>query len=35
VTSELEAGSNRIEVIVVSNLVALPSLGSMEFVIAP
>ena len=31
-TSGLEAGSNRLEVVVVSNLVALPSLGSMDFV---
>lgn len=35
VTEGLEAGSNRLEVIVVSKLVALPSLGSMEFVTTP
>lgn len=35
VTSGLEAGSNRLEVIVVSQLVALPSLGALEFVSTP
>jgi len=35
VTSGLEAGSNRLEVVVVSNLVALPSLGGMDFVSTP
>jgi len=35
VMSGLEAGSNRLEVIVVSNLVALPSLSTYEFVTAP
>ena len=35
VTSGLEAGSNRLEVIVVSKLVALPSLGTYQFVTAP
>jgi peptide/nickel transport system substrate-binding protein len=34
-TSSLEAGSNRLEVVVISKLVALPSLGSFEFVTAP
>jgi peptide/nickel transport system substrate-binding protein len=34
-TSGLEAGSNRLEVVVVSKLVALPSLASFEFVTAP
>ncbi len=34
-TSGLEAGSNRLEVVVVSKLVALPSLGSVQFVTAP
>jgi hypothetical protein len=32
VTAELEAGSNRLEVVVVSNLVALPSLAEYQFV---
>jgi peptide/nickel transport system substrate-binding protein len=31
-TGALEAGSNRVEIVAVSNLVALPSLGSFEFV---
>jgi peptide/nickel transport system substrate-binding protein len=31
-TEALEAGSNRLEVVTVSNLVALPSVGSFEFV---
>lgn len=35
VTTGLEAGSNRIEVVVVSKLVALPSLASYDFVTAP
>ena len=35
VTAGLDAGSNRLEVVVVSKLVALPSLGSYEFVTAP
>ncbi|MFQ5459612.1 MAG: ABC transporter substrate-binding protein, partial [Anaerolineae bacterium] len=34
-TSGLEAGSNRLEVVVVSKLVALPSLGAIEFVTTP
>lgn len=34
-TSALAAGSNRLEVVVVSKLVALPSLGSYQFVTAP
>ncbi|MCO5195962.1 MAG: ABC transporter substrate-binding protein [Anaerolineae bacterium] len=34
-TSMLAEGSNRLEVVVVSNLVAIPSLGSFEFVTAP
>ena len=34
-TSALEEGSNRLEVVVVSNLVALPSLGEYQFVTAP
>ncbi len=34
-TSALPEGSNRIEVVVVSNIVALPSLGSFEFVTTP
>ncbi len=34
-TSGLDAGSNRIEVIVVSQIVALPSLGAMDFVSTP
>jgi peptide/nickel transport system substrate-binding protein len=32
VTAELEAGSNRLEVVVVSNLVALPSLAEYQFI---
>ena len=35
VTQGLAEGSNRIEVVVVSNLVALPSLGSFEFISTP
>ncbi len=35
VTSKLEAGSNRLEVVVVSKLVAMPSLGSFQFVTVP
>ena len=35
VTSKLEAGSNRLEVVVVSKLVALPSLGTFQFVTVP
>lgn len=35
VTSNLSAGGNRLEVIVVSKLVALPSLGTYQFVTAP
>jgi peptide/nickel transport system substrate-binding protein len=35
ITSGLESGSNRLEVVVVSKLVALPSLGSFEFVTTP
>lgn len=34
-TAALEEGSNRLEVVVVSNLVALPSLGDYQFVTAP
>ncbi len=34
-TSGLEAGSNRLEVVVVSKLVALPSVASFQFVTAP
>ncbi len=34
-TGELAEGSNRVEVVVVSELVALPSLGSFEFVTTP
>jgi peptide/nickel transport system substrate-binding protein len=34
-TNELVEGSNRLEVVVVSNLVAIPSLGQFEFVTAP
>ena len=34
-TSGLAAGSNRLEIVVVSKLVALPSLGSFQFVTAP
>ncbi|MBK7897596.1 MAG: ABC transporter substrate-binding protein [Anaerolineaceae bacterium] len=34
-TEALAEGSNRIEVVVVSNLVALPSLGEYQFVTAP
>jgi peptide/nickel transport system substrate-binding protein len=34
-TGALEEGSNRLEVVVVSNLVALPSLGEYSFVTAP
>ena len=34
-TGALEAGSNRLEVIVVSNLVALPSFTDIQFVTAP
>lgn len=35
VTNALEAGSNRLEVIVVSNRVALPSFEALQFVTAP
>lgn len=35
VTQGLAEGSNRLEVVVVSNLVALPSLGSVDFVSSP
>lgn len=35
VTQGLAEGSNRLEVVVVSNLVALPSLGSVDFVSTP
>jgi peptide/nickel transport system substrate-binding protein len=35
VTTGLEAGSNRLEIVVVSKLVALPTLTSFEFVTAP
>ncbi len=35
VTSELEAGSNRLEVVVVSKLVALPATADIEFVTTP
>ena len=35
VTEGLEAGSNRLEVVVVSDLVALPASGGIEFVTAP
>lgn len=34
-TNALVEGSNRLEVVVVSNLVALPSLGEYQFVTAP
>lgn len=34
-TSALEEGSNRLEIVVVSNLVALPSLGEYQFVTTP
>jgi peptide/nickel transport system substrate-binding protein len=34
-TGALEAGSNRLEVVVVSNLVALPSFTDLQFVTAP
>lgn len=34
-TGELSEGSNRLEVVVVSKLVALPSLGDFQFVTAP
>jgi hypothetical protein len=35
VTEGLEAGSNTLEIVVVSNLVALPGSASYEFVTAP
>jgi peptide/nickel transport system substrate-binding protein len=35
VTSQLEAGSNRLEVIVVPTVVSMPSFGAMQFVTAP
>jgi peptide/nickel transport system substrate-binding protein len=35
VTSQLQAGSNRLEVAVASNVVAIPSFGAFEFVTAP
>lgn len=34
-TEALQEGSNRLEIVVASNLVALPGLGSFEFVTAP
>jgi peptide/nickel transport system substrate-binding protein len=35
ITGELEEGSNRLEIVAVSKLVALPGLGNFEFVTAP
>ena len=34
-TSGLEEGSNRLEIVVASKLVAIPSLGEFQFVTAP
>ncbi len=34
-TEALEEGSNRLEIVVASNLVALPRVGGFEFVTAP
>jgi hypothetical protein len=35
VTSKLEAGSNKLEIAVVSKLVSIPSFAAFEFVTAP